>query len=93
MTIQETKTLDVCTQISCSLKSRLVSRLVKLQAVLLAATVLLVTLTHWFMKPPQRDEERVINALQEAIVRDAAGGLVVDRGRGPAGIRIARPST
>ncbi len=69
----------VSSLVTASLKSRLVRRLVPLQAVLLAVFALLVVVTLWstglFMH--QRDEQRVIHVLREAVARDAAGDLVI----------------
>lgn len=60
-----------------SLRSRLVWRLVPLQAVLLTLLVLLVVGTLWGtgLLLDNRDEEHVIDVLQKAVERDAEGKL------------------
>ncbi|MEW6643342.1 MAG: HAMP domain-containing sensor histidine kinase [Pseudomonadota bacterium] len=62
-----------------SLRSRLVWRLVTLQAVLLTLLVVLVIGTMWATGYliDNRDEDRVIDVVQAAIVRNAAGGLTL----------------
>ncbi len=62
---------------SLSLKSRLVWRLVPLQAALLALLVLLIVGTLWGtgLLLDNRDEEHVIDVLQKAVERDAEGKL------------------
>ena len=62
-----------------SLRSRLVWRLVPLQAGLLALLVLLVVGTLWGtgLLLDDRDEDHVIDIVQQAVTRDAAGGLTL----------------
>ena len=62
---------------SPSLKSRLVWRLVPLQAALLALLVLLIVGTLWGtgLLLDNRDEEHAIDVLQKAVERDAEGKL------------------
>jgi signal transduction histidine kinase len=62
-----------------SLRSRLVWRLVPLQASLLALLVLLVVGTLWGtgLLLDDRDEDHVIDIVQQAVTRDAAGGLTL----------------
>ncbi|MEH2478246.1 signal transduction histidine kinase [Nitrobacteraceae bacterium AZCC 2146] len=62
-----------------SLRSRLVWRLVPLQAAMLAAVVLLVVGTLWAsgLLLDQRDEDYVSDVLRDAIARDATGRIVL----------------
>jgi hypothetical protein len=65
-----------------TLRSRLIRRLLTLQAGLLGvfALVLLVTLLSG-LALEKRDEDRVIGILQQALARDANGELVLLPGR------------
>ncbi|MBR1222599.1 HAMP domain-containing histidine kinase [Bradyrhizobium sp. U87765 SZCCT0131] len=62
-----------------SLRSRLIWRLVPLQAALLTALVVLVIGAMWATGYliDNRDEDRVIDVVQAAIVRNASGGLTL----------------
>jgi len=63
----------------CSLRSRLIWRLVTLQAVLLTLLVVLVIGTLWGTGylMDNRDEDRAIEVVQAALVRNASGGLTL----------------
>lgn len=62
-----------------SLKARLVHRLVPLQGALLAVLALIIVGTLWFTGfiLHQRDEDRLICVLQDALIRDADGNLAL----------------
>ncbi|WP_315831104.1 HAMP domain-containing sensor histidine kinase [Bradyrhizobium prioriisuperbiae] len=62
-----------------SLKSGLVRRLVPLQGGLLAVFALIIVTSLWFTGfiLHQRDEDRVIHVLQDALTRDASGHLAL----------------